>query len=114
MDNTAKDVQIKEAIQECIARLQTCGGDGSGSVPAAAATAVGKSESAEDDSECDDRPDLVEESDSDDEGPHFIYDGDGDVAGVAPRMPCAAAMRAEHREKLIPQGLYNACVARPV
>ena len=49
------------------------------------------------DDECN-APDLID-SDSDDD---------------APRKPCMATMPAAHREKTTAQGIYNACVARPV
>ena len=141
MESTSEDMQVKEAIQECLARMLAHGVGREGSIPAAAATASGNGdkipdtirvgntlvnktgstegssdfarESGELSSENGEHPDLVD-SDDEDNDLHFIYDDDGDVTNIAPRMPCAATVRAEHREKLNPQGLYNACVARPV
>ena len=62
----------------------------------------------------DDSSQVDSDSDDDMDGPHFVYDDDGDVANVAPRMPCTGTIPAGHREKQCPPTLYNACVARPV
>ena len=51
-------------------------------------------------------------TDDDSEAPELVYESDTD--DEAPRMPCAAAPPAAHRDKAPSTGLYNACVARPV
>ena len=47
-------------------------------------------------------PDLAPDSD------------DEDHEASCPRFPCAATLPGGHREKCTKQGVYNACVARPV
>ena len=63
-------------------------------------------------------PDLVYDSDDEEpidlDGPQFSYDGDGDVVGVTPQMPCTGKLPDGHRDKQPGLSLYNACVARPV
>ena len=52
------------------------------------------------------------DTDDDSEAPELEFESDSD--DEAPRMPCAAAPPAAHRDKAPSTGLYNACVARPV
>ena len=60
-------------------------------------------------------PDITADditTDDDSEAPELVYESDSD--DEAPRMPCAAAPPAAHRDQAPSASLYNACVARPV
>ena len=113
MDGAAEHIHVKEAIDDCVADMlaKQCTARA-----AAAATTTGTTNDmlhgAVDHDSCFACDDFAIDDDNVD-GPRFVYDDDGDVMNIAPRMPCTGTVPAEHREKHVPS-LYNACVARPV
>ena len=119
MSGAAEDAHVREAVQDCLAKLQAnriaaaatpAEGDLQGSV-----NDDGGSSSTDDNYVSDNACDSYLACDYyvDDDGPQHVYDEDGDVIDIAPRMPRSGTVPAGHREKRTPS-LYNACVARPV
>ena len=102
----AEQQHISDAIEIMLASLRANEGesDGDATLPVPAAPACVQPSAEPNLSEWveDACPDLAPDSD------------DEDYAASCPSMPCAAAIPTAHRDKSNRQGLYNACVARPV